>query len=197
MDLELENDIGIKDAMTYNVITASVDANVSEIATIMSDNDISSVVILNQKVEGIVTSNSIISKVVSKNIPPQDITADMIMTKYVSINPNSSLIDASKLMKQNNTKLLLVMEEDELKGIISQTDIVGVSPELIEVFVEKNSIDEITYNEDINYNTDYDENLDDGVCEICGEYDQLENVDGQFLCSSCIDDSSMNSFKEK
>ena len=185
----MKNDIGIKDAMTYNVITASVDANISEIATIMTDNDISSVVILNQKVEGILTSSSIISKVVSKNISPQDITADMIMTKFVSISPNSSLIEASKLMKENNTKLLLVMDDEELKGIISQTDIVGVSPELIDVFVEKSNIDEKTYNDDINYKTDYDENLDEGVCEKCGVYDQLENVDGQFLCSSCIDDS--------
>ena len=189
MDLELENDMGIKDAMTYNVITASVDTSISDIATIMTENDISSVVILDQKVEGIVTSNNIISKVVSKNISPQDITADMIMTNFVSINPNSSLTDASKLMKDNNTKLLLVMDEDSLKGIISQTDIVGVSPELIQVFVEKSSIDEKTYSDDINYKTDYDENLDEGVCEKCGVYDQLENVDGQFLCSSCIDDS--------
>ena len=44
--------------------------------------------------------------------------------------------------------------------------------------------------EQINYSTDYDENLDEGVCESCGVYGQLEERDGQFLCSECIDDDS-------
>lgn len=189
MDIELKENIGIKDAMTYNVITAKSDSTISQIAKIMSKNDISSVVILDDEVEGIVTSSSIISRVVSKNIAPKDITADMIMTKFISIDLNSSLLEASSTMIKNNTKLLLVMENNKLKGIISQTDIVRVSPELIDVFIEQSSIDETNYPEDSNYKTDYDENLDEGVCEICGIYDQLSQVDGQYLCSECIDNS--------
>ncbi|RAP50178.1 MAG: hypothetical protein BZ133_06150 [Methanosphaera sp. SHI613] len=189
MDMEMKDSIGIKDAMTYNVITATSNTTVSEIATIMTENDISSVVILDDEVEGIVTSSSIISKVVSKNIAPKDITADMIMTDYISIGLNASLIEASSIMLKNNSKLVLVMEDKQLKGIISQTDIVRVSPELIELFVEQSNIDEKTYSDDVNYKTDYDENLDEGVCEKCGVYGQLDEVDGQFLCSSCIDES--------
>ena len=138
----MKDSIGIKDAMTYNVITAKSNTTVSDIARIMTENDISSVVILDDEVEGIVTSSSIISKVVSKNIAPKDITADMIMTGYTSIGLNSSLIDASSIMLKNNTKLLLVMDDNELKGIISQTDIVRVSPELIDLFVEQKNIEE-------------------------------------------------------
>lgn len=185
----MKDSIGIKDAMTYNVITATSDTTVSEIAKIMTDNDISSVVILDDEVEGIVTSSSIISKVVSKNIAPKDITADMIMTDYISIGLNASLIDASSIMLKNNSKLVLVMEDKQLKGIVSQTDVVRVSPELIELFVEQSSIDENTYSSDVNYKSDYDEGLDEGVCEKCGVYDQLEEIDGQFLCSGCIDES--------
>ena len=189
MDMEMKDSIGIKDAMTYNVITATSNTTVSEIARIMTENDISSVVILDDEVEGIVTSSSIISRVVSKNIAPKDISADMIMTDFISIDLNASLIDASSLMLKNNTKLLLVMEDKQLKGIISQTDVVRVSPELIELFVEQSSIDEKTYSDDVGYNTDYEEDIDEGVCEKCGVYDQLDEVDGQFLCSSCIDES--------
>ena len=188
MELESRNDIGIKDAMTYNVITAKSDTTISQIASMMAKHDISSVVIQDEMVKGIVTSNNIISKVVSKNIPPKDVTADMLMSDYVSIDINSSLTDASKLMIQNNCKLLLVMDNDDLKGIISQTDIVAVSPELIEIFVDEINIDDSAYN-DGNYNVDYDENLDEGVCEKCGVYDQLTASNGQYLCSDCIEDS--------
>ena len=88
MELKTKNNIGIKDAMTYNVITATSNTTISNIATIMTKKDISSVVIEDQVVEGIVTSNNIISKVVSKNISPQEITADMVMERYVSVKPN-------------------------------------------------------------------------------------------------------------
>ena len=160
MELKTKNNIGIKDAMTYNVITATSNTTISNIATIMTKKDISSVVIEDQVVEGIVTSNNIISKVISKNISPQDITADMVMEKYVSVKPNISLIEASSTMIKNNCKVILVInDEDNLKGILTLTDIVRVSPELIELFIEGN-IGRLCPNE---YSDEYDEHLDEGV----------------------------------
>ena len=190
MELEMDNNFGIKDAVTYDVITASSDTVISDIADIMTKNDISSVVIEDEKVEGIVTTNNIISKVVSKNISPQDISAGMVMEKYVGINSDASLNEASSVMIKNNCKVLLVFEEEEFKGILTLTDIVRVSPELIEIFVEQKNIDDKNFHDDANYSNDYDENLDEGVCENCGVYGQLDERDGQFLCSECIDDDS-------
>lgn len=189
MELEMENDFSIKDAVTYEVITAKSDTVISDIADIMTKNDISSVVIEDEKVEGIVTTNSIISKVVSKNISPQDITAGMVMDKYVGINSDATLYEASSQMIKNKCKVLLVFEEEEFKGILTLTDIVRVSPELIEIFVEQKAIDDKNYQDDVSYKIDYDENLDEGVCENCGVYGQLEEREGQYLCSECLDDS--------
>ena len=186
MELNMKDNLGIKDAMTYNVITANTDTNISDIAAIMTEHNISSVVIEDQKVEGIVTSNNIISKVVSKNISPQDITADMVMDKFISVNPATSLIDASSLMIKNNCKVLLVIDDNQqLKGILTLTDIVRVSPELIELFVEETNIDNFV---DKEYSSESDERLEEGVCEKCGVYGQLENNNGQYLCQECIDD---------
>lgn len=188
MDLESDSNMRINDAMTYEVITASSDTVISDIASMMTKHNISSVVVKDDNVEGIVTTNNIISKVVSKNISPRDITAGMVMDKYVSIKPNSSLNEASSLMNKNNCKVLLVIDEnDELKGLLTSTDIVRVSPELVEIFIEQNTISNDNYHDERNYSTDYDENLDEGVCERCGIYDQLDENDGQYLCSSCIE----------
>ncbi len=190
MELKTDNNFGIKDAITRDVITASSDTVISDIANIMTENDISSVVIIDEKVEGIVTTNNIISKVVSKNISPQDISAGMVMDKYIGINSGASLNEASSVMIKNNCKVLLVFDDDEFKGILTLTDIVRVSPELIEIFVEQTTIDDKNYQDGTNYSNDYDENLDEGVCENCGIYGQLEEKDGQYLCSDCIDDDS-------
>jgi len=185
----MQNNFSIKDAVTYDVITATSDTVISDIADIMTKNDISSVVIEDEKVEGIVTTNSIISKVVSKNISPQDITAGMVMDKYVGTDIEASLYEASSLMTKNNCKVLLVFDKEEFKGIITLTDIVRVSPELIEIFIEQKNIDDKNFHDNSNYSTDYDENLDEGVCENCGVYGQLEEIDGKFICSDCMDDS--------
>jgi len=189
MELEMQNNFSIKDAVTYDVITATSDTVISDIADIMTKNDISSVVIEDEKVEGIVTTNSIISKVVSKNISPQDITAGMVMDKYVGTDIEASLYEASSLMTKNNCKVLLVFDKEEFKGIITLTDIVRVSPELIEIFIEQKNIDDKNFHDNSNYSSDYDENLDEGVCENCGVYGQLEEIDGKFICSDCMDDS--------
>ena len=188
MELKTKHNIGIKDAMTYNVITATSSSSISDIATIMTKHDISSVVIEDQVVEGIVTSNGIISKVVSKNISPQDITADMVMEKYVSVGLDTSLIEVSSAMIKNNCKVLLVIEGDVLKGILTLTDIVRVSPELIELFIEEKNLNGL-YSDDV-YSNDYDEHLSEGVCEKCGVYDRLRDIDGGYLCPDCIDNES-------
>lgn len=185
MNLNLRENIGIKDAITYNVIKATSDVAISEIAEMMTQNNISSVVIEDEKVKGIVTTNNIISKVVSKNISPKDITADMVMEDYVSISPNTSLAEASTTMIKNKCKVVLVIEDEQLKGLLTLTDIVRVSPELIELFMEGQDIDD-KYYEHRNY--DDDEAIDEGVCENCGAYDTLRKYDGQYVCSECIDE---------
>lgn len=189
MDLEVDNDFGIKDAMTFDVITASSDMNISDVADLMTKNDISSVVIKDEKVEGIVTTNNIISKVVSKNISPKDISAGMVMDKYVEVDISTSLYEASSLMIKNKVKTLLVFDKEVFTGILTLTDIVRVSPEMVQIFIDQKNIDETNFSDNANYSSDYNENLDEGVCENCGVYGQLDEFNGQYLCSDCIDDS--------
>lgn len=51
-----------------------------------------------------------------------------------------------------------------------------VSPELIELFIEEKNLDGL-YSDDV-YSNDYDEHLSEGVCEKCGVYDRLRDIDG-------------------
>lgn len=191
MGLKRKKDIEIKDAMTFNVIKTTSDESISNIAKMMTKNDISSVVIEDEVIQGIVTTNNIIRKVVSKNISPQDITADMVMEDYVGIRPETTLGEASTLMIENNCKVLLVTDEDNnLKGILTLTDVVRVAPELIQVFLEEQDMEE-TYLENSQTNTsnyDTSDDYDEGVCEHCGVYGSLDKYDGQYLCSECMDE---------
>ncbi len=187
MDLKTDENISIQEAMTFNVITAPSDTSITDIAKIMTKNNFSSVVIKDQKVEGIITSYNIISKVVSKNISPQDITAGMVMESIVDVPLDTTIREASSIMIKNNTKVLLVIDDDEFKGLLTLTDIVRVSPELLELFIEKNIIDE-TYTDSENHEIEYIDNLEEGVCENCGVFGELGCIGGVYLCSDCIDE---------
>ena len=187
MELKTNNDLGINEAMTTNVVTAKSDTTITEIATIMTENDISSVVIEDKEVEGIITSNNIISKVVSKNISSDDITAGMVMSKFVEITSDTTLVEASSIMIKNNSKVVLVIDDGDLKGLLTLTDVVRVSPELIALFVEKSNIDE-SYVDESNHSIEYPDNLEEGVCEKCGVYSQLSIKNNQYLCSDCIEE---------
>ncbi len=50
--------------------------------------------------------------------------ADVMTKDPVSVGPGDSIEDAAKAMKENDTGALLVVDSDELKGIVTDRDIV-------------------------------------------------------------------------
>ncbi|MDO5852104.1 MAG: CBS domain-containing protein [Methanobacteriaceae archaeon] len=188
--MKIDNNISISDAMTHHVIISSKETSISEIAKIMTDNSISCVVITDEtKTKGIVTSTDIISKVVSKDIKSSDVTAEMVMsTDLISISRKLSVYDAATCMIKHHVKTLLVMEDEELIGIITSTDIINVSPELTAVFIEKTHLENQNFSNEEN---DYDDSVNEGVCEECGIYtDNLENINNKYVCVECIENAN-------
>lgn len=51
---------------------------------------------------------------------------ELMSSKIVSIKPNATITDASKLMKANRISCLPIMENNEVLGIITTTDLVNI-----------------------------------------------------------------------
>ena len=85
-------------------------------------------------------------------------------------------------MIKNNCKVILVIDdEDNLKGILTLTDIC-VSPELIGCSLKEIIlVDYVIMNTLMNMMS-----ILMGCCEKCGVYSQLTS-NGQYMCSDCID----------
>ncbi len=116
-------------AMKRNVICADPKTSIREIARIMADNHIGSVVITkNEKMVGIVTDSNVLSFVASAG--DADATpVEHIMTRYVIFtSPEASLEKASELMIKHNIKKLPVLKNDKLVGIITTTDLAIAAP---------------------------------------------------------------------
>jgi CBS domain-containing protein len=182
--MEMDTKVTVHDAMTSSVITADPNATVADAAVLMSRFKIGSLVIKSEtEPEGLITESDIIEKVVSKNILASGITIGQVMTKnLIIIDPGSELNQAARMMAKNHIRRLPVVNNGNLVGILTSTDVLMVSPELTELLVE---------NARMENQREYLDSVKSvpGTCELCGNYvEYLDVFDGKFLCEECKED---------
>ena len=127
----------VKDVMTKEVITVSPETTFSEAMDIIRKKGIRRLpVVKNEKVVGIITEKDLLSA-----SPSQATTLDVweltsllsklkikqIMKKdVVHVHPNTPIEDAAKIMSDKKIGSLIVLEEERLVGIITESDIFKV-----------------------------------------------------------------------
>ena len=107
------------------------DSTVSEIADLMNLEDIGAVPILDDSylLLGIVSERDIVRKLVKNGRDSDLVTAKDIMTKHIiTVKKDTTLVEADKLMKDNNIRHLPIIDEDKkLVNFISHRDIMSNS----------------------------------------------------------------------
>ncbi len=129
----------VRDVMTKEPRVVRRDTNVQEVVATMSKFDISSIIVVEEKRPiGIVTHKDIISKLMQARIPPDAVTAREVMTSpVITINEDSSLDEAARLMsKKHIKKLIVTRNNNELAGIITSSDLVREAPKTTEMLNE-------------------------------------------------------------
>jgi CBS domain-containing protein len=118
-----ESDI-VKEYMKANVITVSKDTTMEQVAKIMTEKNIGSVIVVdNGKPVGIITERDIV-KGIGKG-KKLDSKAEEIMTSsLITVREDSPITGALALMRQFNIRHLpVVNDKGELTGIISIRDV--------------------------------------------------------------------------
>ena len=112
--------------MIRDVITCDANDSVQEAANIMKDNGIGSLIITEKSnPAGIVTERDLVQKVLSKNLDASKTKIKKIMSfPLKSITSRETIEYASQYMREHKIKKLPVIDDGELIGIITQTDIV-------------------------------------------------------------------------
>jgi predicted transcriptional regulator len=117
----------VADYMSARMVTLDSKNSVLDVIKAMSGRNISSIAIAeNSKIVGILTERDIV-KIVAKGVPlERAIAASLAFPPLVSINKNSSLQRAAKLMAQKRVRHLFVENSDSHKiiGIVTATDLV-------------------------------------------------------------------------
>jgi CBS domain-containing protein len=117
-----------RDVMSEDIGTIDPQSNVASAARIMSVEKISCLVILEDgHLSGIVTETDVLKKVIAAGHNFRKLKVEQIMSSPVRSIPHSaSVMDASRIMEDENIRRLVVLEEGKPVGIITQTDMVRV-----------------------------------------------------------------------
>jgi PAS domain S-box-containing protein len=117
-----------RDVMSGEVTTIPMDESVVSAAKLMSENNISCVVVVNNEtIAGILTETDLLRKVSGQNKDFDKIRiAEIMSSPVMGIAPELSVLEVSRIMKERNIRRLPVIENNRLVGIITQTDLVRV-----------------------------------------------------------------------
>ena len=115
----------VRDIMEKNVITIDIDETANNAANQMKENDISFLVIIeNGKPVGVVSERDFVQKLCINNQNSSDVKISDIMSyKFRWVNPITKIEDAIQKMLNNNIRRLLILDDEKLVGVITQTDL--------------------------------------------------------------------------
>jgi CBS domain-containing protein len=127
----------VKDVMTQKVRTIRSTATVKQSASLMMKSKIGSVIVVeDSRPEGIITEGDV-SRAVAKGLDPKMVQVKSIMSKpLITITGDLRVEEAARVMANANVKKLPVVEKGKLIGVITQTDIVGSSFDLVTALKE-------------------------------------------------------------
>jgi CBS domain-containing protein len=115
----------VRDIMQKNVITIESVKKAHDAAIILKEKEISFVVVVKEgKPIGIVSERDIVRKIVADSNDAQATQLETIMSKnFKWVEPNASIESAVQKMLNNNIRRLVVLENENLAGVITQTDL--------------------------------------------------------------------------
>ena len=118
----------VGDIMTEDITTVCPGSSVVSAAKIMSEKNISCIIVSdNGDLSGIITETDLLKRAVANSNDFRKMKVEHIMTSPIrSVPRNLSVLDASRIIEDENIRRLVVLEEERLVGIITQTDIVRV-----------------------------------------------------------------------
>jgi len=173
----------VKDIMSSPVVTADETETTNNIAVTMSKESIGAVIITNKEKKsiGIITERDLVVRVIAKNNKPDQVKAKEIMTApLITIEPDTPINDAARKMSRLNIRRLAVVYKDNMIGIVSDKDLLGIMPELIEIIQERTRIENSGITEEL------EETPQSGYCDQCEVYSEnLKECNGQNICDEC------------
>jgi CBS domain-containing protein len=113
----------VKDLMTKNVATVDADKTVIEAATLMSQNDIGDLIVMDHDMPvGIVTERDLVRRVLADGKPRETKVSEVMTAPLKVIDPEAPIKEAARRMVNRRIRRLPVIKDNKLVGIITAAD---------------------------------------------------------------------------
>jgi CBS domain-containing protein len=114
----------IRDVMTESVVTAAPERTVREIAELMRERNVGSVVIVDgSRPVGFVTDRDLTLSVIADGREFGDHVADHASSPVILADPGMAVEEAAELMVRHGVRRLVVVDGDRLSGIVTLDDL--------------------------------------------------------------------------
>jgi signal-transduction protein with cAMP-binding, CBS, and nucleotidyltransferase domain len=173
--------VRVADVMTRDLISVGSEKSVIEAARTMTRRRVSSVLVLRGgELCGIITDHDIISKAVAKGVDPKRIqVAELMSSPLITISGNVAIEEAAKKMAAEGVRRLAVEQDHNIIGIIGESDVVRIDPELHLLIRERSKLKATKPSKPQRI-------ILAGYCEECGNYSsRLRKVDGKWIDEDC------------
>jgi CBS domain-containing protein len=128
--LESSATVKVSDIMSAEVVKARKGENVHSAVRRLLLKRVGCLVVADDgKVVGIMTKGDVLNRAFLKQKDPKKLKVENVMTRPVfTIDPSSTLEEASRLMSRNQVSKLPVVKDGKLVGIITSSDVMRTEP---------------------------------------------------------------------
>lgn len=118
--------ITVKDVMTKSVISVDVTMTVNEAAKMMEDAKVGAVIVMEDNTPvGIITDRDFAVKIAAHAYPITTLVKKIMSAPLFAISPDEPVISAADLMYTRGIRKLPVIDNEQVVGIITATDLVN------------------------------------------------------------------------
>ena len=115
----------IKDIMEKNVITIEHDKTALDAACLISEKDISFLVIMKDGLPiGVLSESDFVRRLAASDLKASGVMiSDIMSKKFRWVDPSTTIEDAIQKMLNNNIRRLIILDDEKLVGVITQTNL--------------------------------------------------------------------------
>ena len=117
----------IRDIMEKNVVTIEDDKTALDAAHLISEKDVSFLVIMKNNIPiGVLSESDFVKRLAADDKKASEVIVSEIMSSnFRWVEPETEIEDAIQKMLNNNVRRLVILDNNKLAGVITQTDLTG------------------------------------------------------------------------
>lgn len=192
----MNGDVTVREVMKREFVGVSEPDTLGDVGKLMLEEDVEAVVVLRgSSPEGMVTQQDVLEAAVEGADLDSVAVSDAMDPDPPSVRPAASLAAATDEMSGLPTRHLLVEDNGEVVGLISEYDVVtassldpGVDSDAREADEEPMVTERTAGPGQVEAAATDQGYSNQGICEVCGSLTRdLSSFNGQLVCSDCKD----------